>query len=212
MILLVLIALSAGGACAQETEVSVARSGDGYEIDVELENYDGSPVLEALSDNMRSQITYLVRLYRSADMLQALFGDRLVREFSVEMNADWDPFRREYTISAREERTEAMPERSGSGSASGRPGARAEDAGNAATVVGRYENPDAFLRHFFTLEGLEIPASMLDREHQWYILVQVRVKPIRLVPALGILSFFGTGDVVETPWNRVALPVPEESR
>jgi hypothetical protein len=137
-------------------------------------------------------------------MLQALFGDRLVREFSVEMNADWDPFRREYTISAREERTEAMPERASE--------ERGREAGSAAPVVGRYEDPDAFLRHFFTLEDLEIPASMLDREHQWYILVQVRVKPIRLVPALGILSFFGTGDVAETPWNRVVLPVPEESR
>jgi hypothetical protein len=168
-------------AAGQSLSADLTRSGEEPALELRLTEYEGDQIVSTLSEGMRSQVSFLVRLYRRSDLLFGVFGDRLVHEYRVVHEASQDAFRRAYRIDT-------------------------EVSGDAVTVARdktRYfESRERFLQELFRVRSLRLdPAGAADA----YVLVQARVTPVRLVPALGLLSFFMSSDEVETAWIRLPI-------
>lgn len=138
-------------------------------------DYVGERVLQALADGMRSEITFTIRLYRSLGGPARLLGDRLVAEYHPSFIAYRDPFTREYVIES------------------------------AVGTQRRIESAESFLQEFYSLAAFPVPTNTIADLDRHYLLCQVQLRPVRLVPALDFLGAVRTGDTVVTPWQRVEL-------
>lgn len=137
--------------------------------------HTGESVLAALEAGMRSEITFAIRLYEPLRGVARLLGDRLLAEYHPSFIAYRDPFTREYVIES------------------------------AVGTQRRLDSATEFLEDFFTLAAFPIPIDPAADIDRYYLLCQVELRPVRLVPALGFLGAVRPGETVVTPWTRFEL-------
>ena len=135
----------------------------------------GDQVIEALAQGMRSEIIFTIRLYRPLVGPARLLGDRLVAEYDPSFIAYRDPFTREYVIES------------------------------AVGTQRRISSAESFLQEFFSVAAYPIPTNTIGDIGNHYLMCQVELRPVRLVPALDFLGAVRPGDAVVTPWKRVEL-------
>ncbi|TVQ36664.1 MAG: hypothetical protein EA384_13995 [Spirochaetaceae bacterium] len=157
-------------------EASVVTRIGPRSISVAVElDYRGEQVLESLAAGMRSEITFSIRLYQPVRGPSRLLGDRLIAEYHPSFTAHRDPFTREYVIES------------------------------AVGTQRRISSADVFLEEFFSLAAFPVPTNTIDDLEYHYLMCQVELRPVRLVPALDFLGAVRPGDTVVTPWRRVDL-------
>lgn len=139
--------------------------------------YEGESVLAALEAGMRAEITFAIRLYQPLRGVARLLGDRLLAEYHPGFIAYRDPFTREFVIES------------------------------AVGTQRRLESEAEFLEDFFTLAAFPIPIDPTADIDRYYLLCQVELRPVRLVPALDFLGAVRPGETVVTPWIRFELDV-----
>ncbi len=141
----------------------------------ELTGIDPSRVLENLSDGMRAGITFHIRLYRRATGPFSFLGDRLIAEEHPEFEAGWDVFADRYVLR----------------------GPRGQER--------RFQSADVFVAQFFSLSRYRLTnaASGLTDDH--YILVQVALEPVKLVPPVNLVSLFSQQTMVSSQWVEARL-------
>jgi hypothetical protein len=132
-------------------------------------------VIENISDGMRAGITFHIRLYRRATGPFSFLGDRLIAEEHPEFEAKWDVFTNHYVLRG--------------------PGGRER----------RFRDRKVFVEQFFSLSGYRLTdaASELSDEH--YILVQVALEPVKLVPPVNLVSLFSQQTMATSPWVEARL-------
>lgn len=147
-------------------------------LDIALEPYDPFPVLNALHDGLRSEINFVARVYGSRRGIFRILGDRLLSEHGFRYEAYWDIFERRYVL---------MSE----------------------GAVERYADRNDFLDAFFSVSRLRVPLDEIGYdslpEERITVAAQVRLTPMKLVPALGILSFVLRDEVLATDWVRCEI-------
>jgi hypothetical protein len=104
----------------------------------------------------------------------AFLGDRLVAELRLLRTARYDRFERRYRILS--------------------PGA----------PEARFEEPQAFLRAFFSLGPLPLGGPLAGRGAAYYVQSRARLAPVKLVPPLKLITLFFPQ--AASPWLRVELP------
>jgi hypothetical protein len=150
---------------------------DGFlAVDASIVGYAGPSVVETVHEGLRSEVRFTIQIYRDETGVSGLLGDTLLGEFSPTHLAHWDPFQRMYTI-------------------------RRHD-GSETAVADRTE----YVEELFTLKGYRIPADVFEAGRDYYLLGQAAVVPVRLVPALSILSVFTDRQIAATDWVRSAIP------
>jgi len=153
-------------------------------LDITLEDYDPLPVLNALHDGLRSEITFVTRVYHPRRGILRIIGERLLAEQSFRYEAYWDIFERRYVL---------MSE----------------------GAVQRFADREDFLRAFLGISRLRVSLDELGddslTEDNVTVAAQVRLTPMKLVPALGILSFVLRDEVLSTEWVRCEIPTKELS-
>ena len=179
ILLCVLLAAVNPSLRAQEAVVSARVGPRSVSVAIELE-HNGERVLQALDAGMRSEITYVIRLYRPSGGLARLLGDRLVAEYHPSFIAYHDPFSREYVIES------------------------------AVGTLRRFESAAEFLEDFYTLAAFPIPVNTIADIGRHYLLAHVELRPVRLVPVLDFLGAVRAGEAVITPWKRLELRAPED--
>ncbi len=143
--------------------------------------YEGDSVLAALDAGMRSEITFVIRLYQPLRGLARLLGDRLLAEYHPSFVAYRDPFTREYVIES------------------------------AVGTRRRLASEAEFLEDFLTLAAFPIPIDPGTEIDRYYLLCQVQLRPVRLVPALDFLGAVRPGEAIVTPWTRFELEALDTS-
>ncbi len=152
-------------------------------LDIELTGYDPLPVLEALHDGLRSEIHFVARVYRPRRGIFRILGERLLSEHGYRYEAYWDIFERRYVLMS-----------------------------EGATQ--RFADREDFLRAFFAVSRLRVPLDEIHydslSEDDITVAAQVRLTPMKLVPALGILSFVLRDEVLATDWVRCEIPTVQD--
>lgn len=147
-------------------------------LDIALTRYDPLPVLNALHDGLRSEINFIARVYRPRRGIFRILGDRLLIEHGFRYEAYWDIFERRYVL---------MSE----------------------GAVERFADREDFLDAFFSVSRLRVPLDDIGydslTEEELTVAAQVRLTPMKLVPALGILSFVLRDEVIATEWVRCEI-------
>lgn len=187
---LLLLLNSPYAARAQSVTAETVRTEAGVAFELELQEYDGAEILSSLSRRMRSQVVYLIRIYRSGALFFGIFGDRLIHEYRVVHEAKWDAFRRAYRM-----KTEV----------------HGDDTAVTRSETRYFESEQRFLEELFRIRRLEVKLPDIpDTEEELYAFVQARVTPIRLVQELRLISLFMSSDEIESPWRRVPITKPGE--
>lgn len=174
-------------AFALALDAQVARATGGISVTISAGDPPIVDVLHTLRDGMRAEITFVIQVYHRSDGLFRLFGDRLVQEVRVTRAARWDAFSSQYVISGTD-----------------RPDVRTSS------------NTD-FEREFFDLSGFVLPWSFVDGDSSGdsagssYLMVQMQVRPMKLVPALAILSFLRMEREIASGWQRIEIPPQSHS-
>lgn len=151
-------------------------------LDIELSDYDPSPVLDALHDGLRSEIEFVARVYRPRRGIFRILGDRRLSEHGFRYEAYWDIFERRYVL-----------------------------VSEGATE--RFANQEDFLRAFFAVSRLRVPLDEISdnlSEEDIAVAAQARLTPVKLVPALGLLTFVLRDDVLATEWVRCEIDTVED--
>lgn len=161
---------------AADLALVVFPEGGGLAVDASIIDYAGPSVVETVHEGLRAEVRFIIQIYRDETGVSGLLGDTLLGEFSPTHLAHWDPFQRMYTI-------------------------RRHD-GSETVVADRTE----YVEELFTLKGYRIPADVFEAGRDYYLLGQAAVVPIRLVPALSILSVFTDRQIAYTDWVRSAIP------
>ena len=174
---------------AQSVTVRTAPSSNGVALELTLEGYNGTEIIESVSERMRAQVVYLVRLYRSGGVLFGIFGDRLVGEYRLVHEARWDAFEREYCLE-----TQIYD----------------DSAAVTREQTRCFDRQEQFLAQLFHARNLEL--RLPESGEKLYALVQTRITPIRLVPELRLISLFMSSDEIETAWERVPIGQGREGR
>lgn len=147
-------------------------------LDIGLAEYDPAPVSDALRDGLRSEIQFLARVYGPRRGLLRILGDRLMTEQVFSYEAYWDIFERRYVLIS-------------------------------DGAVERFADEQDFLSAFFSVSRLRVALGDLSigtvLGGGFSVAAQVRLTPVKLVPALGILSFVMRDEVVSTAWTRCNL-------
>jgi len=172
-----------GGPHASLTVRSSLVLQDHLLVDIELTGYDPLAVLKALHDGLRSEIQFMARVYRPRRGIFRILGDRLLSEHGYRYEAYWDIFERRYVLIS-----------------------------EGATE--RFADREDFLRAFFAVSRLRVPLDEINydtlSEQDITVAAQVRLTPMKLVPALGILSFVLRDEVLATDWVRCEIPTVKD--
>lgn len=144
----------------------------------ELTGIDPSDVLENLSDGMRAGVTFHIRLYRRATGPFSFLGDRLIAEEHPELEAGWDVFADRYVLR----------------------GPRGQER--------RFRAADDFISQFFSLSRYRMTNVASELSDRHYILVQVSLEPVKLVPPVNLVSLFSQQTMVTSPWVEARLVGP----
>lgn len=192
-----LTVLLAGAApAARSLEVGAQVQDDPAGIAVTVWGVDPpiDTILGNIADGMRAEINFQIEVYRVPHGFFRLFGDRLVEDIHVSRVAAWDLYQKAYVIRQSD----------GSG-----------DEPTATWIQDRQE----FARSLFRLDRYKLPwkdfgddvsgrsdLASLGRGAA-YVLVRVQVRPMKLVPALAILSFLRMEDEIVSSWERLDIQV-----
>lgn len=82
----------------KEFSLSVKKTQSRYVVDVWVTEFSREDFFTAINDGMRSQITYILRLYREIEGFFSFFGDALIWEEKITYEAGWDNFTNTYFI------------------------------------------------------------------------------------------------------------------
>jgi hypothetical protein len=85
----ILLLLGLVNAGAQDTEI---------EFSFNVDDYSKPRIIESLLDGHRSEVLYEFRLLREAKGISKIFGDRLIREVTLEYVARWDAFDENFVV------------------------------------------------------------------------------------------------------------------
>ncbi len=164
---------------ALESHVSAEFDGTGVRVNVLLDGYDGEELMAAAAEGLRSEIEYTFRVYGRTDGLLGVFGDTLLHEESLRLQGRYDAFSKAFVIEKPDGTT------------------REYDS------AGLYLSSLVQLQDYrFDLPKYEKPSDAV------YIESRVEVRPVRLAPALRMLSFLFPESIFRSGWNRVDLQTP----
>lgn len=164
-------------AFAEAAELSVvARAASGsLAVDAEIREYAGPSVIETVHEGLKAEVRFSIQVYREETGVSGLLGDTLVAERRPHHIARWDPFGRMYVVEHHDGRETSAIEKEG------------------------------YLKAFLSLHGFPLPADLFDGGGSYYLMCRAEVVPVRLVPALGILSVFTDRQIQRTDWVRVPV-------
>jgi len=132
-------------------------------------------VLSSLWEGLRAEIAFQLRLYRRNSGPFAFLGDRLLTERRVYQIASFDFYENRYKIQ-RDERS-----------------------------TGEYVGEAEFLDAFFSLPETELGEIETEESDDYYLLVRVRMMPVKIIAPLNIITLFSTDTVFTTPWVEAEL-------
>ena len=132
-------------------------------------------VLFSLWEGLRAEIAFQLRLYRRNSGPFAFLGDRLLTERRVYQIASFDFYENRYKIQ-RDERS-----------------------------TGEYVGEAEFLEAFFSLPETELGEIETEESDDYYLLVRVRMMPVKIIAPLNIITLFSTDTVFTTPWVEAEL-------
>ncbi len=164
---------------ALESQVSAEFDGSGVRVSVLLDGYDAEELIAAAAEGLRSEIEYTFRVYGRTDGVLGMFGDTLLHEESLRFQGRYDAFSKAFVIEEPDGTT------------------REYDS------AGLYLSSLVQLQDYrFDLPRYEKPSDAV------YIESRVEVRPVRLAPALRMLSFLFPESIFRSGWNRVDLQTP----
>jgi hypothetical protein len=158
--------LVAQGLAAQEAALSVRMEGRRVVASVALLQIPVEPVLAALSEGLKSEIVFDLRLYRRQTGFLAWLGDRPVVSARETRVAAFDPFAGRY-VTERDERAEQS-----------------------------FADPQEFLRHFFSLSEHALGSVDPAEAELYYVAARVRLSPVRIIGPLNIVTLFSSDSMV----------------
>ncbi len=106
---IVLLIVSAVPSGAQQTSFTIEQFEDSYRLSLALHNIDREDILTALKEGFTAEITFNIRVYKKAEGVLAIFGDRMVSEFHPAYTAHWDLFNNRYVVTGPEGESHAYP-------------------------------------------------------------------------------------------------------
>lgn len=82
----------------QEVGISIHPVKNSYSIRLSVNNMKSEEILKSLSEGLRAEINYHIRIYQKAGGIFKFLGDKLIEESSPTIIARWDMFRRQYIV------------------------------------------------------------------------------------------------------------------
>ena len=77
-------------------DVKVSPEAKGINFHIVLLNYPQEQILNAFSKGYRSEITFVIKIYKVNTGFFSFFGDPIVTEHNIERIAGWDQFAKKY--------------------------------------------------------------------------------------------------------------------
>lgn len=182
------LCFAGGAAFALDVGAKATMTADGVAVSVWAVDPPTATVLSNITDGMRAEVKFRIEVYRASHGLFRLFGDRLVQDISHSREASWNLYQQSYLVT--------------------------DSDGTEVSV----ESRDELERALFRLDHYVIPwrqfgetihsrADLLSLAPDGaYLLVRVQVRPMKLVPALAILSFLRMEDDTVSGWTRLDVP------
>lgn len=165
---------------SQSVTVDGTRRADGLHLDIRVEGYDSTELVENIDDGLTAEVVYLIRLYEAPRGLGSFLGDRLVVEYAPTLWARYDLFYDSYLI--RRNNGEELP----------------------------VENVEQLRRGLFTLDGYWLPLADLRDPDSAYVRVIVRIRDFRLSESLGIIGIVLPNYTATLPEARLILSELDE--
>ncbi len=165
---------------ALESHVSAEFDGNAVRVSVLLDGYDADELIRAAAEGLRSEIEYTFRVYGRTDGLLGMFGDTLLHEESLRLQGRYDQFSKAFVIE--------------------------EPDGTKR----QYDSADPYLSSLVRLQDYRFDLPGYEKlSDAVYIESRVEVRPVRLAPALRMLSFLFPESIFRSGWNRVDLQSPK---
>lgn len=167
---------------AMSVNAQVKDAGAGIAVSISPEKPPVADVLHALGNGMQAEVIFVIQIYRKPKGIVRLFGDQLVQQVRITRDARWDIYSQRYVISGTD-----------------RPIVYSDDVAD-------------FVKLFFDLKNFVLPWSFLGNgsvskgDQPPYLMVRVQVRPMKLVPALAILSVLRMEQEIASGWLRLELP------
>ncbi len=182
-VLAIIAALALGypaAADALESHASAEFDGNAVRVSVLLDGYDADELIRAAAEGLRSEIEYTFRVYGRTDGILGMFGDTLLHEESLRLQGRYDKFSKAFVIE------------------------EPDGTKRQYDSIGPYLSSLVRLQDYrFDLPGYE------KRSDAVYIESRVEVRPVRLAPALRMLSFLFPESIFRSNWSRVDLQSPK---
>ncbi|MEW5815154.1 MAG: hypothetical protein AB1798_07120 [Spirochaetota bacterium] len=171
---------------SQEADIKLEMVDNLLHASLYLRDFPSEKIITALKDGFRSEISFHIKVYRKVRGMLSLFGDRLVLEEHPAHEARLDIVNGQFVI----------------------------DSSFGDTMS--FNNENSFLNAFFSLENYRLKGEPLKEclkdYKNCYVLGNIRVQTVKLIPPLTILSFFLPSNTEGTPWKHVDLPDRVEER
>lgn len=161
---------------AADLALVVFPDDDALAVDAAITEYHGASVIETVHEGLQAEVRFSIQIYRDEVGISGLLGDTLLGEYRPTHMARWDPFGRAYSVTRHD--------------------------GTETSV----RDGEQYVRALFTLKNFRIPVDLFESGRQYYLLGRAAVIPVRLVPALSILSVFTDRQIEYTEWVRFTIP------
>lgn len=197
LIATLVLSCAAPAAAQLRHEATVVTDDDFIAISVRASGVEPETLFSNLEQGLSARVDFEIRALERRDGAMTLLGPRLIREFTVIHEVQWDPFRRRYVITTQD-------------------GARYPFRDEASLLTFLVELPD-FRIPWSALEYAAGDGVIARAEREpvprrpGSLMIETRVvyRPIVFVPGLSILTVFLPDSRMTTPWQLV--PIEEES-
>jgi len=132
-------------------------------------------VLESLSDGLKAQIFFQIKLYEKNEGFFSFLGDRLVLERNLAYISYMDFFDNKYMIQTSNQR-----------------------------LIG-FNDPERFINNFFSINDYRLTSLEEKNISKYYILVCIHLNSVRLVAPFNLLSLFTSEESFTTQWVKKDL-------
>jgi hypothetical protein len=184
---------------ARELTVDVSAAAGRGGIAPRIEGAPVDDIEASLADGMHAELDLILRVFEPVDGLAGLLGDRLLEEQRLELVAGYDPFAKGYRV---ERRLIAVPR--GDGDGGGDNGDRSSRVINGGSrLVTRVADAVAAL---LSPGAVALPEALRGADaRERYLVVQARLRPLRLYPRLRVVSLVLAGYTLRSRWTHVEL-------
>jgi hypothetical protein len=149
---------------------------DRIQVTCRIVGYDENVIDREVSQGMRSEIRFSIRIHRRFHGIRRVFGDAVLGEDTVIRSARWDPFRKQYTVTT---------------------GTVTREFENREEFLSEFLELSG--HDLSCLTETEFDADTM------YVTVRAEIEPVSFIPALSLLRALPHTGRAVTPWHRVGV-------